>query len=143
MTFATWCVEHYPKPADEAVGSDLEAAEHSLAKWEGLLPEALAKHGVEAYGRSLREAGSREGIFWFDGTNCSLCLRRQNVSCRKCPLHLARDGYDCTETRPNELVSPWKTAMVDPRPMIFWLRRAVEYVKAQPDNEYDPEGDKL
>ena len=44
MTVETWKAEFYPKPVRQTTVE--EAAEHSLQKWRGYLPESLEKHGI-------------------------------------------------------------------------------------------------
>jgi hypothetical protein len=124
MTLATWKAEFFP---ELKYGSALEAVENSLKKWQGALPENLAKHGGEIC-KSLKEhVGIRAGIgsgllFGFDpgtdersiefnSTTCSLCEYAEAQSkldpeydettdevCRFCPIYAATDGRACTES---------------------------------------------
>lgn len=72
MSFETWAEEFYPIPAEEATGSELEAAEHSLRKWRGRLAGVPEKHGLTVERQHFRDP--EEGIvFFFDASTCALC----------------------------------------------------------------------
>lgn len=78
MSLETWKAEFYPEDAAlfyTEQRSALEAVEHSLRKWRGLLPENLAKHGVEKDGIGIKETRriSCKERFWFRAENCALC----------------------------------------------------------------------
>lgn len=109
MSLESWKAEFYPVPAADASGSDAEAIEHSLRKWRGLEPEALARHGVERRGRYIQDA---EECLLIGDTSCALCRRHDVMdgTCPRCPIKLARgrrcDRADALEVR-SGTDSPW------------------------------------
>lgn len=105
MSKESFLAEFYPIPADEATSSWLEATNHSIRKWKGLLPNNLKKHNQQTgtkeherhivstiYGRTLS----------YGTSTCALCLlafKRQEGQqdyCENCPLFLLY-GIECGE----------------------------------------------
>lgn len=128
MSIESWKAELYPKPACETTVE--EAAEHSLQKWKGYLPENMARHSIEFSNLSLSRLP-----FASQGT-CALChhhwdSRKYHTSrteCVTCPLELIGEGcltsdslYEKTQDRMPE----------DIRAMVGALERAVEFDRAQ------------
>ena len=134
MSLKTWKAEYYPTEAYEATDNDLQAALHSLKKWEGLTPRNLAEHGGVASDGELIFKGDE---FELSDENCALCQRselefgQQDGYCAKCPLWKVRGEMECYKKLPSEGLSPWHTMLEhgDPRPMIYWLKKTVEHVK--------------
>lgn len=147
MSLETWKAEFYPKRAGKTTKE--EAVAHSLAKWIGLRPDNLAKHGVEVdKEKCIVEIGDEpsEEFVQVSGGTCALCYHYHDDEeesvliddeepedwCGKCPLKLARGGIPCDERSDDEIDdcedSPWYryTTTRDPEPMIFWLQKAAE-----------------
>lgn len=133
MSIETWKEEFYPKPAEEATGSELEAARHSLRKWEGARPEALARHGLEAKGLRLEETGL-EMAFHFGADDCALCQFNDNRSddCHACILYRLR-GCACYEVAHEGDGSPYTDMRETSNPgrMIALLEQAVAALEAE------------
>lgn len=112
MSLESWMAEFYPVPASEATGSDEEAIAHSLRKWEGALPENLAKHGVFYTDHGVRDGKN----VWlrFDAGTCALC--DAHPYCEECPVADRQDG-PCDEG------SAYDISLDDPLPMITLLRK--------------------
>ena len=76
MSLETWKAEFYPVSAHEAIGSELEAAEHSLRKWQGRAEPNLEKHGMQVSGcqdiAAIGEDATAEK-FSFLAATCALC----------------------------------------------------------------------
>ena len=122
MSIATWMDEFYPVAARKVLKE--ESLQHSLRKWEGLLDENLARHGLEkgAYGVITDGRVS----FDVDSTSCALCYHHTvfDVECGDCPLvalaTFAHEEYACEKEY-------WAFSVGDdPKPMIALLRKAVE-----------------
>lgn len=99
MSFETWCEEFYPIEAKEVSRED--ALAHSLRKWEGLRPEALAWHGMRLSERYLKDELGRARLA-IDNESCALCTHYIAKHCEGCPLEKA--GYGCENTN-----SPWRS----------------------------------
>ena len=140
MSLKTWKAEFYPVSARflvRAGGTMSELVEHSLRKWVGLRLENIDRHGVKVYYGVLRDS---DGTLDIDSSSCALCAAYFDIPgvdrCQKCPLSEARGGIPCDRmTATEEAVcgsSPWFafTHAGDPEPMIFWLRRTQESLKA-------------
>ncbi len=98
MSIKSWKLEFYPKPADEAIGSPLEAAHHSLLKWQGLLPDNREKHSL-----TLEEGDLvGEETFSIGRNNCALCELTEQANafnidaCIYCPMFTVL-GKTCDE----------------------------------------------
>ncbi len=135
MSLETWKQEFYPKPASETTPE--EAVQHSLTKWEGLLPENLAKHNVRVDGMRRVVGGEDEvGCISIASETCSLCFhhfgpeKRDQPQCGTCPLFQIR-GTPCDRMRNDEVGkhSPWGAFSYtrNPEPMIEWLVSALDY----------------
>ena len=138
MSIESWKAEFYPTPADEA--SKDQAIAHSLRKWEGLRKENLDRHELsQVRGRIVSRSGSK---LWVDGDSCALCHHylvdgdgdAYDVSCDNCPLSIARGGFPCDHSLPDESNAPWQEfeGEGNPEPMIFWLKAA--QAKIEPDS---------
>jgi hypothetical protein len=136
MTVQTWIDEFYPKPVTRTTPD--EAAQHSLTKWQGLTPKNLKKHNVRTddFGHVVGIAtDDREDSLVINGSTCALCEHFLNIDdegCEPCLLYKARGGVACDEERDDEEVAPWYAfryhdAPSNPDPMIFWLKKAIEY----------------
>jgi hypothetical protein len=126
MSLETWKQEFYPKRATETTPE--EAIQHSLTKWQGLLPENLAKHDVHI--DSLWHVASDdadEGKVALNSRTCSLCLHHyRSNGCGLCPLYQVRGCVACDEERKDEDFSPWSRIFhSNPEPMIGWLEVAL------------------
>jgi len=105
MGITEWLQAYYPIPASEATGSNLEAAEHSLRKWEGALDKVLENYDLEYEDHMIRDPKKGKD-FRFGSEECALCLRHdRNISskakpgpydrCTNCPLPDADGGRTC------------------------------------------------
>lgn len=136
MSLDTWKQAFYPVPADESDKSD--AIQHSLTKWEGLRPDALAEHELEFFGGGIRDGlGNYLSV---SASTCALCechfddikckddpdIEPEDHTCGTCPLYLARGNVACDESRTDETISPFYywTHTTNPEPMIGWLKKA-------------------
>ena len=136
MTIETWRLEFYPTEACHAIGTELEAARHSLRKWQGMTEANLTKHGLRRArhelmpndplqsGKALSQIGNRD---------CALCERHPG-NCCGCALYEARGDVFCDRTTPDETVSPWHdTYNPGDTPilrMVKELEAAVDYAEA-------------
>ncbi len=117
MSLETWKARYYPIPADQTTKSD--ALFHSLRKWTGLLPAALAEHGLSSEHGNVVEVAGRHDALGISAGTCALCWRFLGPSsgCSECPLRLHL-GMRCDAGA----ASPWAswTRISDhrPQPMI-------------------------
>lgn len=145
MSIETWENEFYPINAEHTNKED--AVSHSLQKWLGLLPENLAKHGVELVdGKVMDEnadllALTPDDYVEIDGSTCSLCHHyidhdwdddEVESACSECPLYIVRGGIQCDDKNAEEWTqdkhAPWQSFSHndDPKPMIMWLTKTKE-----------------
>lgn len=91
MSIETWKKEFYPVSATSRM-SKKAAIEHSIKKWEGLLPENLKKHEVviNQYG----DIHDDEINFEICDGSCALCQKYWAEYCAKCPLY-KKLGFEC------------------------------------------------
>jgi len=144
MSLQTWKEEFYPINAQElAEGSELDAARHSLKKWEGLRQEALERHGVflRSVNPSVMAVTDPVESLSIDFSSCSLCQKYPS-DCDPCSLFIERGGVECDSERYDgdryendepETISPFKalTKHLTPEPMIIWLQRTVDTLERQ------------
>ena len=117
---------------------------HSLTKWIGLLPKNLKKHELRRYSNDIGKykfsdfaSAKNFRVFRVDSSTCSLCNKYYDRSapyhdeCHACPLAIVRGDISCTQLRSEEAITPYQyfTEKGDPKLMIHWLRKAVEYEK--------------
>lgn len=121
MSLATWKAEFYPIDANK-VPAD-RALAHSLRKWVGLMPKALEKHGLHAYGRTVVEQGwlESEGTIAIDADTCALCVHYISSTCECCPIKTTANRCRCLHGPYAEFVR-----FGNPVPMIRILRAAYE-----------------
>lgn len=136
MTIESWKAEFYPVEAYLVPNDTLALLEHSIKKWEGLLPKNRKKHDlvVGTYGRLTSEdASDYDNVFKASSESCSLCHHYNNSDepeCVKCPLYIVRGNIECdapTEDEKREsLGSPWGAWAHSSKPerMIMWLKKA-------------------
>lgn len=84
MSIKTWKEEFYPRSAASRM-SNKAAIEHSIKKWEGLLPENLKKHGVVL--DRCGDIHDDEVKFEISDLSCALCQKYFWECCIKCPLY--------------------------------------------------------
>lgn len=136
MSLESWMREFYPVDAIAASGSPLAAAEHSLRKWRGALPDNLKKHGVLYAWHEIYSAGTSELVIEFRGNTCALCAASKNEedkskklvkpNCQKCPLAIVRNGFSCdNKDEGYEDMSPYLASEDCPDIMIEWLEKTV------------------
>lgn len=130
MSLKTWMESYYPKPADQT--TEKEALDHSIRKWDGLQPEALAEHAVK---RECDDfiVDANHDVFEVNSGTCALCYHFDNPEgegCAGCPLYESRDQTRCDHQSEADIEadepSPY-TAFFDdgdPAPMLAELRRA-------------------
>ena len=130
MTPKEWLAKHYPVPASEATGSELEAARHSLRKWEGLTSKARGSLLVSGL-RLLVSYDSSSEVIRFNVRTCALCQRHLD-GCERCVLYQIRDGVTCFR-EDDEGRNPYESLKYhgDPLPMIRLLRKAVKELKRE------------
>ncbi len=127
--YKSWLRDYYSVPADHT--KKHEALDHSIRKWEGLDPDVLKKHGMEARGHGVYADALK--VLGINGDSCALCYHHED--CEGCPLMKARGGVPCDEFNgdcdaPRD-DSPFHTFTNygDPEPMIMWLKKAKEMQK--------------
>lgn len=130
MSLTTWKAEFYPVDAEDATSTPLEAARHSLRKWEGLREGNLNQHDlhVTLWG-DLEEDPERDNCpaeFEVDGFSCALC-RRTPLSCNTCPI-MIKAGSDCIVQ-----FDTWGDDE-DPEPMIELLKSTVKALEEDTDS---------
>ena len=127
MSLNSWKKEYYVGRVRTAGKGALTAVEHSLKKWEGLLPKNLKKHGVHI---SHNEVYNPEtgASFPIDCTSCALCHstidKYQTIDCNECTITHAT-GQRCDGNN-----SPY-SAFLDhsnPKPMIKVLKKTKAYI---------------
>ena len=117
MSLESWKKEFYSVPASRVAKKD--ALAHSLRKWEGLLPAAMHRHGIERTGggyclREKRNVRKRVGL---GGNTCALC-KLATPYCADCVL------VQMVEMGCGRAYARWIDGGV-PTPMIALLRKAV------------------
>lgn len=101
-TLQDWINTYYPISASAAIGSDIEALDHSIRKWSGLGPDILKQHNVEQGGAirgryillTISSPTEARQTFSVTDSSCALCklddLRRSEDGdpdvCANCPL---------------------------------------------------------
>ena len=83
MSLQSWKKEFYPTEASD-IDNTLDAIEHSITKWKGLLPENLSKHGLEVDDGSIWD--SNKGYMVISAGTCALCQLFIERDCPDCPL---------------------------------------------------------
>ena len=91
MSIKTWKEEFYTVSAASRM-SKKAAIEHSIKKWEGLLPENLKKHGVVL--DRCGDIHDDETKFEICDESCALCQKYVRECCIKCPLY-KKLGFGC------------------------------------------------
>lgn len=137
MTIESWKAEFYPVEAYLVPNDTLALLEHSIKKWEGLLPKNRKKHDliVGTYRKLIPEPDSEYyDSFGVGSESCSLCYHylehEEFDKCVKCPLYIIRGNIQCDVTTEDEkresLGSPWGAWAHSSKPerMIMWLKKA-------------------
>lgn len=130
MSLSTWKDEFYHRAPLKRMTA-LEAADHSLLKWEGLLPENLKKHKLVLKKDLTVYCKEEDQNFYFDSDNCSLCVKYMRKErtitwldrCTPCPLVKSGTASCLTE-------GPFNYAMDHNKPqlMIDALRNTVVWI---------------
>lgn len=123
MSIASWLKEYYPTPASNATKNDLVAAKHSLRKWQGYTPKALAKHQIKK-----PPAKTSQGSIILGSEGCALCRRHMHKYCNNCPIKEQTDR--CTIFKEG---LPYEAYLSngDPFPMIKVLEECVERLETK------------
>lgn len=104
MSWTSWMKEFYPKKAtSRSIKTDLEAVEHSIQKWKGLISKNVQKHGLTRISYTLRGDGGKR--LDADSDTCALCqrasqhdMKRDEFSmCDYCPITQIT-GKNCLQT---------------------------------------------
>ena len=119
MSLQSWKDEFYPVRAVDVPAE--KALDHSIQKWEGLLPKNLHRHGVVFKEGALVDDVGKVRLA-INSLSCALCMRYPG--CSKCPLAVGRGGVPCDQATPGE-ESPWLIFIEqgDPVPMLEELER--------------------
>ncbi len=131
MSLQTWKDEFYPvKPSKKM--SKKVAIEHSLRKWNGLLPKNLKKHGLEKAGRFIQEKQDSVADMMIDAESCALCVKYLDTDCLesenecvRCPLFNSL-GEQCDGDGSPYFMWLRKD---EPKPMIKALKKLLEETK--------------
>jgi hypothetical protein len=132
MSLLSWRLSYYSRAAIRVSAED--AVAHSIRKWEGLQPDAMAKHGVRwCVGDGYRSIVDQLGDKLDLSETCALCHRfydeeSESVDpCSECPLSISRGGESCTWPTPEErklgIDSPWANRASNPAHMLAELRK--------------------
>lgn len=130
MSLSTWKKEFYSHSPSKAMTA-LQAADHSLLKWEGALPKNLTKHRLFDAGDLEMYCNEEGKYFTFEANNCSLCVKYFTEKwdstadpCAKCPLVLSGCA-SCVENN-----SPFDRAARhgEIKPMVKALRETVVWI---------------
>lgn len=126
MSIETWKKEFYPVSATSRM-SKKAAIEHSIKKWEGLLPENLKKHVVVL--DRCGDIHDDEIRFEISDQSCALCQKYMHKCCVKCPLY-EKLGFECGKGK-IEAGDGWVSYMEegDPELMLKNLRSLLDEVK--------------
>lgn len=126
MSIETWKKEFYPVSATSRM-SKKAAIEHSIKKWEGLLPENLKKHNVVINGYG--DIHDDEVNFEISDQSCALCQKYWVECCIKCPLY-EKLGFACGKGE-IEAGDGWVSYMEEGSPelMLKNLRSLLDEVK--------------
>ncbi len=139
MSIESWKEEFYEIDAYDIAQNedDLGMVDHCLKKWEGLLPENLAKHNLRHKSFTIVEIDNEKEYFETDCNSCALCQAYDNNDCLDCPITLSR-GYPCAEEgdwiegtdEEEREPAPWYewTTRKNPEPMIRCLNKTKEYL---------------
>lgn len=135
MSLATW-KEEYVGDVDRVAGDAIAATKHSIHKWMGLRPEALASHAVRKVGYGIAERSPDTDVLRLDFNTCALCKYSMDavgeVNCDGCP-YTTHFGCSC-EDSPRSPYPTWY-ATDDPEPMIVALNVVLEeLLKKQGDS---------
>lgn len=131
MSLSTWKALYYPVPASKAIGSELEAAQHSLRKWRGL--RDLEAHGLTKSEAGICELASPQVELFIDGATCSLCCFDNQFGsgdCAGCVLMVLRGEPCCYSAEDGSPFGRW-CIQDDPEPMISLLEQSVERLKGE------------
>jgi len=125
MSLSSWKKEFYPVPATKSKSFELQAAEHSLLKWTGLLPKNLKKHEltIDFWG----DLQGKTGSFKINASTCALCQRhvlRRNLLCGTCIIN--EKFIQCDH--PDSAYRRWRDDR-NPKPMINVLKKCVKILK--------------
>lgn len=125
MSLESWKNEFYEEKFVKE-----RAAQQSLKKWKGLLPENLAKHGVK-YDPTFKVVRDNIEFMRINDSTCSLCYFYYRVnpdapSCVECPLYTVNGSVKCDKQNCSGI-----NLYVENNPihMIEALERAVELEK--------------
>jgi hypothetical protein len=130
MSLASWKAEFYERYAGAVPEED--ALAHSLTKWQGLLPDALDRHGCYVDNGVLKDTDT--GTFSINGSSCALChcyvheTTPLSPECPECPLYKVR-GMQCDAAGEDaEYDSPYHQFSMhdDPQPMLELLEEAIK-----------------
>ena len=135
MSLQTWKAEFYPQSAAETLALKIDDTErtelalaHSIQKWRGLTPAALARHQLKVVDGDLFPSNGADETFGIDAESCALCMAFPG--CKDCPLYGSRDNVSCDSTTAEEAHSPFFMFSVDsdPQPMIDALEKARQWI---------------
>lgn len=155
MSLETWKAEFYPTPAEDTAKEDAIAhslrkwqglTPENLKK-HGVIHEPFAGVIDESDFSAGKPIYMYSEAVPIDSGTCALCHHHYNSgdeeswedddfdeedSCGVCPLKEARGGVSCDCTRDDEQTSPWNSFShpgntgSNPKPMIFWLQKALD-----------------
>ena len=145
MSLETWKAEFYPTPA-EVISDPVEAIEHSILKWTGLLDDNLRKHAVRKTWQAvqLEDVSNYGKFFRVSSSTCALCSLFLNSGfsdddndehdddCLACPL--VKAGYNsclCDSSNASENAFEYWALTGDAEPMLEALETALARWKEQ------------
>ncbi len=111
-----WLEKYY---SDWEGGTMIQAVEHSLKKWIGLMPKILKHFGLAKNYRHIFQMGGKRASFGILSYTCSLCIKYHDETkrddCEDCPFVL-KLGHNC-----HVYYREWKNTG-NPEPMIKALK---------------------
>lgn len=126
-----WLKTYYPVPANLAAqGTDLEAIDHCLRKWQGAVD--AAQYGLKYQNWCLVDSAGHR-LFWFDNESCALCEKytEDDEEEQKC---YDEYGQLCPFCKHTGRMCPYPESRHDPLPMITTLQRIKLAEQSKPIN---------
>lgn len=131
MSKESFLKEFYQIPANEATNSWLEATNHSIQKWKGMLPENLEKHNqIMSDEWHIVTTDSGEKTLAYGNITCALCIKAINEAgyyfCSVCPLMMLF-SYECDDGESAYVSTKYSR---NPQPMIDALYSTQRFLLA-------------
>jgi hypothetical protein len=153
MSIESWKAEFYPMETRDTL--EVEAIQHSLTKWVGLMSQNLSKHGLifNSFTGNINEDNETEvdpsNNFSISYSTCSLCyhyydkeenMEQSKEPCYPCPI-FQLINRPCTTRGLIGKLSPFDYWVMEgnPLPMISLLRDVLAAAQEQEEEEENNE----